>query len=439
MRKLLVLLVTLGVFAVAVVLSNAQSDRPSDNGAGSRFVVNSETKNPWTSLAPNVAADQFQFAIVSDRTGGHREGVFSKAVQQVNLMQPAFVMSVGDLIEGARDATANHTQWVDFDKYARQFEMPFFYCVGNHDGDTRVKAAVWQERLGRPYYHFTYQNCLFLILNSNDPAVAPDAQPGGLRTGIGKEQRTYVEKILKENNTVRWTFVFLHHPVWAGSDVTENGWQEVEKLLADRKYNVFCGHVHNFRKFVRNGMSYYQLATTGGESSMRGVEYGEFDQIAWVTMKKNGPVIAQLGLDGVMKDDLSAIVSTEDGRRPPSSEGLNEVVGTVTLNGKPVAGLQVQFAEVGAPARGRGGNQARGGVGLVGADGKFKVAQPGGATGLRAGQYTVTVTANRGLIVDGMRVENPVPEKYRSATTTPLRVEVKTDVRNKFEFNLDTP
>src|SRR5262245_18966304 len=103
MRKLLVLLATLGFLTVAVVLSNAQSDRPYDNGAGSRFVVTSENKNPWTSLAPYVAADQFQFAIVSDGTGGHRRGVFSKAVQQVNLMQPAFVMSVGDLIEGSRE------------------------------------------------------------------------------------------------------------------------------------------------------------------------------------------------------------------------------------------------------------------------------------------------------------------------------------------------
>jgi predicted phosphodiesterase len=436
MRKLLVSLLTVGVLTVAVVLSNAQTDRPYDNGAGSRFVVTSENKNPWTSLAPNVAADQFQFAIVSDRTGGHREGVFSKAVQKVNLMQPEFVMSVGDLIEGSREEAVNRTQWADFDRYARQFEMPFFYCVGNHDGDNRVKAAVWQERLGRPYYHFTYQNCLFLILNSNDPAVAPDAQEGGLRTGIGKEQRTYVEKTLTENNKVRWTFVFLHHPVWAGSQVTENGWQEVEKLLADRKYNVFCGHVHIFRKFIRNGMSYYQLATTGGSSSMRGVEYGEFDQIAWVTMKKNGPVIAQLGLDGVMKDDLSAIVSTEDGNRPPSSDGLNEVVGTVTLNGQPVAGLQVQFVEIGAPPAGRG-NQTRGGVGLVGADGKFKVYDNRGPAGLRAAQYSVTVVPARGLIVDGMRPENPVPEKYRSATTTPFRVEVKVDMRNKFEFNLE--
>src|SRR5262245_50556126 len=99
MRKLLLLLATLGCISLAAVLSNAQSDKPPDAGVGAKFIVSTQNKNPWTSLTPNVAGDQFQFAIVSDRTGGHRQGVFSKAVQQVNLLQPAFVMSVGDLIE----------------------------------------------------------------------------------------------------------------------------------------------------------------------------------------------------------------------------------------------------------------------------------------------------------------------------------------------------
>src|SRR6516162_826872 len=194
MRKLLLLLAALGCISLAALLSNAQSDKPSDTGAVAQFVVAKETKNPWTSLIPNVAAGQFQFAIVSDRTGGHREGVFSKAVQQVNLLQPAFVMSVGDLIEGSRREEDNRTQWNEFDKYARQFEIPFFYCAGNHDGNNKTKANVWQERLGRAYYHFTYQNCLFLVLNSNDPAVAADGQQGMPQTGIGKEQRDYVAK-----------------------------------------------------------------------------------------------------------------------------------------------------------------------------------------------------------------------------------------------------
>ena len=45
-------------------------------------------------------SEAFQFVIVSDRTGGHRSGVFEDAMEQVNRLRPSFVLSVGDLIEG---------------------------------------------------------------------------------------------------------------------------------------------------------------------------------------------------------------------------------------------------------------------------------------------------------------------------------------------------
>ena len=44
--------------------------------------------------------DNFQFVIVADRTGGHRPGVFAQAMAKINLLQPEFVLCVGDLIEG---------------------------------------------------------------------------------------------------------------------------------------------------------------------------------------------------------------------------------------------------------------------------------------------------------------------------------------------------
>jgi hypothetical protein len=46
------------------------------------------------------------------------------------------------------------------------------------------------------------------------------------------------------------------------------------------------------------------LATTGGGSKMRGVEYGEFDHVAWVTMKDTAPIIANVLLEGVQPNDV---------------------------------------------------------------------------------------------------------------------------------------
>ena len=41
--------------------------------------------NPWTNLEWNDDPANFQFAIVSDRTGGHRKGIFEDAVGKLNL------------------------------------------------------------------------------------------------------------------------------------------------------------------------------------------------------------------------------------------------------------------------------------------------------------------------------------------------------------------
>ena len=49
---------------------------------------------PWANLKLNNDADQFQFAVVTDRTGGHRANAVSQAVTQLNLLQPEFVVSV---------------------------------------------------------------------------------------------------------------------------------------------------------------------------------------------------------------------------------------------------------------------------------------------------------------------------------------------------------
>ena len=62
---------------------------------------------PWTSLEALDQQARFHFVVVTDRTGGEREGVFAAAMSGIDLMQPAFVVSVGDLIKGY---TRNHAR-----------------------------------------------------------------------------------------------------------------------------------------------------------------------------------------------------------------------------------------------------------------------------------------------------------------------------------------
>ena len=119
-------------------------------------VFQSETfkdATPWSHLNFHNQPENFQFAIVSDRTGGHRAGVFEKAVTKLNLLMPEFVVSVGDLIEGySKDSLEVNRQWDEFNGFIDQLAPPFFYVPGNHDFSNAMMKNQWLERYGRDYY-----------------------------------------------------------------------------------------------------------------------------------------------------------------------------------------------------------------------------------------------------------------------------------------------
>jgi hypothetical protein len=114
--------------------------------------------------------DTLRFVVVGDRTGQHRPGVFEKALAQVDQLHPDFVINIGDLIEGnTEDRTRIDAEWKEVDGAINQLRMPFFYVPGNHDLTNEVQRQIWRQRLGADYYHFTYKNVLFLVLNTEDP------------------------------------------------------------------------------------------------------------------------------------------------------------------------------------------------------------------------------------------------------------------------------
>ena len=253
--------------------------------------------NPFTHLELNNEDCQFQFAIVTDRTGGHRPGIFMDGVRKLNLLQPEFVMSVGDLIEGYTEDTVElYRQWEEFTGFTEQLEMPFFYVPGNHDITNELMEKVYLERFGQTYYHFVYKDVLFLCLNSEDQ------YRGSNRGTISDEQYEYIQQVLADNEEVRWTLVFMHQPLWILEDTKR--WVDVEKLLVKRGHTVFVGHHHHYVKYERNNGRYFMLATTGGGSALRGPQLGEFDHVVWVTMTEQGPVIANLLLEGIWGEDV---------------------------------------------------------------------------------------------------------------------------------------
>jgi hypothetical protein len=372
-----------------------------------------DKRNPVTHLRLNNARGDFQFVIVSDRTGGHRPTIFSRAVEQINLLQPEFVVSVGDLIEGyTTDTRRLAREWREFQGYLARLEMPFFYVPGNHDLANKVQDRLWQEKFGRRYYDFVYRDVLFLMLNSEDP---PDSRGGH----FSAEQLAWLKKTLAARPGVRWTLVFLHQPMWTYRAAT-NGWAEAEKLLGDRPYTVFAGHIHRYQKFIRNGRHYYQLATTGGASKVRGTDYGEFDHVVWVTMKKDGPVLANVLLDGILREDLRPITTDEPGDVVYNRQPTQPVRGKVLFEGQPVPGAYVVLQ---ATAKERRRLRADA---LTGPEGSFTLSTYVANDGAPAGEYAVTVVWRRPFFdATGKPGPNRLPPRYADLKTTPLKARIK--------------
>lgn len=429
MKKLLLAASVLVVLGVVVAASQTTRVAQLTGGGGGGAFGGLETgeKNPWTGLRPNVGNGQFQFAVVSDRTGGHRAQVFSKAVHQINLLQPEFILSVGDLIEGystKEDVVA--AEWDQFDGFVKKFQAPFFYVPGNHDLTNPMQAKMWGERYGKRYYHFTYEKCLFLCLNSETP-------PDEMGT-IDPAQREWVKATLDANKDVRWTFVFLHKPIWVAKDLVKNGWGAVESALAGRKYTVFCGHVHRYQKFVRNGNNYYQLATTGGGSKLRGPEYGEFDHVAWVTMKADAPLIANVMLDGILPENLKL----PDVEEPGSKRKMVPTHPTrvkVVLDGAPLAGATVALHRLGKDKDDKE-KYFYTADGLTDAAGVAPLSTYTRFDGAPVGEFTATVVkTGRGYYDGEIPEKSNIPARYATPATSGLRVEVK-EGPNEFTLEL---
>lgn len=273
-------------------------------------------------FAPGEA---FQFVVVSDLQGGYRQGVFERAVQAIQALQPSFVICIGDLIEGkdskmagpARQAMLTDEvllkQWARFRSMLEPLGSRFYFTPGNHDYNYPSKAAVYKQQVGSPYYSFNYGECHFLVINTND---GPDA-----KAGISAEQLDFLKDDLRENGDVEHTFIFCHHPFFLKlPDESElpaaklpgairelrvhaPQWQEIERMLGNRPRTVFAGHLHRYIYAPRKRLGdYYVLATTGG--GMKEGAKNQFDHIVLVTVRRGVPSVALVKLDGFVPKDL---------------------------------------------------------------------------------------------------------------------------------------
>jgi len=285
-----------------------------------------EGPTPWTSTDFELEEEDFTFAIISDLNGGEREGVYSTAVAQLNRLDPTFVLSVGDLIDGGtEDETQLAKEWDSFDERTAKFKMPFFYLGGNHDLTNPIMRKFWKNRFGPRYYHFVYEDVLFLMMDSEDyeekrmleiyeaRAEAIKILDGEIEGnyedsdyyhmierrigGMSNQQLDYFKGVLDRYPEVKWTFVLMHKPLWMRED--NKGLGQLEQALGSRPYTVINGHFHSYSHRIRNNRDYMILGTTGGSQNPQ--DSMSFDHVTLIRMAER-PVITHLKMEGILDE-----------------------------------------------------------------------------------------------------------------------------------------
>jgi len=325
-----ILLLVFSVLIIGCVNSDSKKEVKKQKVFTYDLTKFSETK-PWNSENFINEPKNFQFAIIGDRTGGaNATGTFHLAMNQINLLQPEFVINVGDLIEGyPEDEKDLQEMWDEADSITGKLQMPFFHTMGNHDVSSAMTKKAWFERFGAGYYHFIYKDVLFMVLNSEDDS-RPDP-PEEIKEGIKiynrlqvedpqaakkmleefmtseaviaalgqpvefpEKQLNWIQKTLDENKEVRWTFLFMHEPCWENPS---ESFKSIQKMLASREYSMFGGHLHYYDYDRIDDREYITMGPAGASFHHDGP--GNVDHMMWVTMTDNGPQMGNIALKGI--------------------------------------------------------------------------------------------------------------------------------------------
>jgi hypothetical protein len=252
---------------------------------------------PWTK-APEINGNTFRFVIISDLTGGEKEGVFASVVDKINQLAPDFVMCVGDLIDGYTiDSAVMNRQWKSFHERISKLKAPFFYMPGNHDVANRMLYDDWIRQYGYDFYSFYSSGSLFIILDcyESEKGVLSDRQV------------KYLKEVLLNHDPEKPVYVFSHPPLW--DLYGKKGLKELETDFYRYRTTFFCGDDHHYVMKNFNNRNHYMLSNSGGGFTRENISLGIFNHILWVTSAGDSLTIANILTDGIIPAD---IVSNEN-------------------------------------------------------------------------------------------------------------------------------
>ena len=296
------------------------------------------TTRPTPKMLPMPKEDgAFQIIVYGDRTGGEPAGLkyLRQAVEDTNLIDPDFVMTVGDLIQGYNRPAKWLEEMKEYREIMSKLNMEWFPVAGNHDiywdfrDENRPRGhheSNYEKHFGPLWYSFKHKQQGFIVLFSDEGDLETGEK--GFREGrmqnVSPQQMKFLEQALAKCADCNQVFVFLHHPRWLGGGYEGGNWPQVHQKLAaaGNVSAVFAGHIHHMTyQGPVDGIEYYTLGTTGGHLSMDSMELGYLHHFNIVTIRENEFSVSTLPVGTVMdpktfKSDFLADVNRVRRMRP---------------------------------------------------------------------------------------------------------------------------
>jgi len=198
--------------------------------------------------------ESFRFEILGDRTGEVQPGVYEEAWREAAADHPAFVLTVGDSIQGGNDSTAR-AEWTALQQILKPWRLfPLYLTPGNHDIWSEQSEALFREFAHHaPHYSFDYKQAHFTIL---DNSRSDQLSAGEL---------TFLEQDLQAHASQPVKFIVSHRPFWLFDAMMQNPDSAIQRLA--KKYGVgfvVAGHLHEMFRSEVEGVTYVCLASSGG-------------------------------------------------------------------------------------------------------------------------------------------------------------------------------
>ncbi|MDY3918392.1 MAG: metallophosphoesterase family protein [Candidatus Limivivens sp.] len=175
--------------------------------------------------------------------------------------EAAFILSAGDQVQTNASKSPNGDLATSEIEYTGVLSaealanLPFAPTVGSHDSDNvnfsnHYNVPNASDTLGvtdaAGDYYFTYDNALFLFLNTQDTNVA--------------DHKEFIDAACAENPDVTWKFVTLHQDIYGSAEhsnepeITNLRYQLIPILEENDVDVVFTGHDHAYtRSYLMNG------------------------------------------------------------------------------------------------------------------------------------------------------------------------------------------